>query len=288
MMRAREFFLISAVCYFLCLISAEIFASEQLTITTYYPSPYGSYRELRAQRIAIGDNYIDGATYSWDSLPATIEPDADLVVEGRVGIGTPQPQQKLTVGGQQARIRIENPGNGTDTAVLQLADTGSGRAWNLLNRDNSNAFFLQSFDGVATYRMPFQVLYGAPSNSLVIDSSGRVGLGTSAPGKKLDVLGRMRVRSSTSTGGIFFANSAGTDLSFVGIQSEAANDAVGFWNSGWHLIVRNNGRVGIGTTNPTKKLEVVGGPIKATGGLIIETRSSNPSGPEDGRIWLIN
>jgi len=47
-----------------------------------------------------------------------------------------------------------------------------------------------------------------------------------------------------------------------------------------------DGSVGIGTLAPSKKLEVVGGPIKATGGLIIETRNSDPAGPETGRMWL--
>jgi hypothetical protein len=47
------------------------------------------------------------------------------------------------------------------------------------------------------------------------------------------------------------------------------------------------GDVGIGTEDPSAKLEVQGGPIKATGGLIIETRTSDPSNPVTGQIWLI-
>lgn len=47
------------------------------------------------------------------------------------------------------------------------------------------------------------------------------------------------------------------------------------------------GDVGIGTTAPTTRLEVQGGAIKATGGLIMETRiDSDPVAPVDGQIWL--
>ncbi len=54
------------------------------------------------------------------------------------------------------------------------------------------------------------------------------------------------------------------------------------------LIV--NGSAGIGTNSPTTKLEVVGGAIKATGGLIIETRTAaqgDPASPATGQMWLI-
>jgi hypothetical protein len=52
-------------------------------------------------------------------------------------------------------------------------------------------------------------------------------------------------------------------------------------------LVVLNGNVGIGTSSPATALEVVNGPIKATGGLIIETRTTDPSSPQTGRMWLL-
>ena len=45
-------------------------------------------------------------------------------------------------------------------------------------------------------------------------------------------------------------------------------------------------KVGIGTENPETKLEVQDGPIKATGGLIIQYVNSNPTNLKSGQIWL--
>ncbi len=69
---------------------------ETITLTTYYPSPLGVYKELRAEKIGIGENYYDAKEYCWEgNCDTTIDEDADLVVEGKVGIGTVEPGAKL-------------------------------------------------------------------------------------------------------------------------------------------------------------------------------------------------
>lgn len=43
------------------LVAAYAFAQEEsFTITTYYPSPYGSYNALQTNRLAVGDTNNDG------------------------------------------------------------------------------------------------------------------------------------------------------------------------------------------------------------------------------------
>ncbi|MCX5669161.1 MAG: hypothetical protein NTX89_03465 [Candidatus Omnitrophica bacterium] len=96
----KNIFLISLFLFF-CL--TFVFA-EDITITTYYPSPYGSYQELRSVREAIGLTYSSRATVCWDPPCPVGSTDVsvanpNLLVEGFVGIGTKQPLRRLHVVG---------------------------------------------------------------------------------------------------------------------------------------------------------------------------------------------
>lgn len=101
-MKAVKLCLLCAICFLISVISS--YASEEsLTITTYYPSPYGSYRELRSQMMAIGTNYYSASYTCWPGGSCTypIPAAASLIVEGNVGIGTTNPgTNKLQVNGK--------------------------------------------------------------------------------------------------------------------------------------------------------------------------------------------
>jgi len=66
-------------------------AQETITLTTYYPAPYGVYLELRAKKMALGPTYFNPSTV----IPAG----TDLIVEEKVGVGMAAPLATLQIGG---------------------------------------------------------------------------------------------------------------------------------------------------------------------------------------------
>jgi hypothetical protein len=99
---------------------------------------------------------------------------------------------------------------------------------------------------------------GAPTDSVYVDDNGNVGIGTTSPGVKLDVTGYINaadyyllnnnvlVYSPAASGDFYYGWGASVkrhSMSTDGVQ---------------RLVIDNSGNVGIGTTSPSTKLEVVG------------------------------
>jgi len=77
----RVFFYLSL---FFWLVPGVLFC-EELKVTTYYPSPYGVYNELRTKKFAVGADYYNSTAYpipnySYDTL--------DAMIQGNTAIGT--------------------------------------------------------------------------------------------------------------------------------------------------------------------------------------------------------
>ena len=89
-------------------------------------------------------------------------------------------------------------------------------------------------------------------------TNGNLGIGTTSPGYGMEVVNTAGAHLSTTT------------------------------TAGYGFYLNSAGNVGIGTTVPGASLEVQGGPIKATGGLIIQVLPSDPPSPVTGQLWLIS
>lgn len=161
--------------------------------------------------------------------------------------------------------------NTTDTPAIRLEQNNSGgftaQTWDIAG--NEANFFVRDVTGGS--RLPLRIRPGAPTSSLDIAASGKVGLGTQSPNAKLDIkesedsfVGGLQLRRST-TNDTWALTTASDNSLYVGYASDAslANDNADF---NFAMVVTNTNRVGIGTAGPTDLLSVNGTASKPGGG----------------------
>ena len=109
-----------------------------------------------------------------------------------------------------------------------------------------------------------------------ITSTGNVGIGTTSPSQKLEVVGDIRIGQNSA---IRFNTSGSSNDPGLAMLSDASFE---FYNtsSSTTLKITNGGNVGIGTTSPAYKLDVAGDArfydsSVAGSGLLIDTGAAN-------------
>ena len=180
-----------------------------------------------------GDTFTGVVNFSDDIAVNTNTLFVD-VSEAKVGIGTTSPSSKLEIVGGNS---------GTDVDVLRVA--GSNSALNVTCSDlsvNNPVWTLRTFTGEA-------LAFGdGTDENMRIDSSGKVGIGTTSPAQALHVIGKIRLESNFPT--IEFVDTDNNpDFTISG-----GNGSVGFFdetNSVHRFLVDSSGNVLVGTTSAT-------------------------------------
>ena len=189
---------------------------------------------------------------------------------GNVGIGTDNPETKLVVqdsdsganasATDHANLLVESSGSSGITI-----GSGSSHMGGLVFGDSNNVEA-----GYVKYSHINNMMYfgNNNSNSLVIDSNGKIGIGTSIPTGALTVKGSGGISSPATSG----STQTGHIARFYGASPSSATLDIGIGNAGTAWIQAtdvgdlagsykmslnpNGGNVGIGTDNPGYKLQV--------------------------------
>jgi len=168
---------------------------------------------------------------------------------GNIGINTAAPSSRLHI--QSGRVLVQDAPITTGVIRPSFSD--------IQNSNELLRLYTVSGQGNGYISNPNGPLYlgaSAQTGSIVINTNGNVGIGTTTPATRLDI-------NSTSSETVARLNSTGgselrlSSLTFSRIATWNGTDLVFATNRDERMRILSTGNVGIGTTNPQTPLDIV-------------------------------
>ena len=171
---------------------------------------------------------------------------------GKIGIGTTSPTTLLELKGTDAQLTLNTT---SALAGLNIQQNGSAK-WNFAWNSGSKYLYFYNFSGTPGTRMVIQ------------DSTGNVGIGTISPQEKLDVSGIIKMSGFKMSSGASNSYVLTSDASGLGTWQAAPGGIGGSGTANYipkftatatlgnSAIYETGGKVGIGLSNPSKKLHL--------------------------------
>jgi len=169
--------------------------------------------------------------------------------------------------GSNERMRINSSGNvgiGTINPEVKLDIYGTGTTQHRIQSSSGGdiRFSVDSVGRLGTYSNSDFLLLSNGTERMRINSSGNVGIGTTSPSTKLEVVGNFK----SSLSGYEFQVYPAFDTNLVGMGASSNHNLAIVTNAIERMRITSGGNVGIGTTTPASKLNVSGDNISVSAG----------------------
>jgi hypothetical protein len=260
---------------------------------SYYPASGSYYLSLATEVPASGV-----VRYHWNMKNnGTAYDDVMVFDRGNVGIGTSSPQRAL-------EISAAGTSGGGIMRLTSTGETSAGDAVGKIEFFNSDTTdytqgvmaSIKAVAGPSGGEGHLQFLTDMPSEgaeanqvALHLHSNANVGIGTTSPSNRFNVVGSSALQTAVTKITRTHASASNNTYTFeVDSSSHTSNMTSGGAmavdvNAGRAFTINGNGNVGIGTTSPTSKLEV-----SSNGAHGINISQDTTSSTLSGRLFLSN
>lgn len=261
---------------FIALLSAPSFLfAETLSLTTYYPAPFGSYSILRltsnpdtsmgtCDTTKMGQIYLSSDSgelkmcigNSWNSTnPWTLNTVSKIAY---LNLSTTDTAFKTGIGVDTPTARLHVKGVDDASGQLKIESTQDDAQISLVNSTSNGAILVSGSLGMGFHLNN--------NNKMNINENGNVGIGigNSAPSTKLHIegpdegtYGQLKIHTTGSNAAISFESSG--NVARINMSNTDGVRPTGLrfmFGSSDAMFLGLNGNLGIGVTDPTAKLHV--------------------------------